>query len=289
MGGLGKLWVVPTPIGNLGDITLRALEVLRSADLIFAEDTRRTRALLTHFDIPSQRRLRSMPAAREGERVEELLEALALGRQVALTSDAGMPGVSDPGSMLVRTALDAGYGIEVLPGASAVPVAVVASGLPGETFTFYGFPPRKQTERHALIHGAMDRYERAVFFESPHRVGLLLEAVAAHDPDRPVALGRELTKKFETWLRGTAAEVSLDLQTSPPRGEYVVVVAGADPALTATKQVGTEEILDALAAAPTHLRPRERAKEVARNLGIPSTEVYAVLVGERSPDSSAEQ
>lgn len=275
--GPGRLVIVPTPIGNLGDMTFRAIDALREADHIFAEDTRRTRQLMSHFEVPARGRLHAMPAEREASRVAAVLTALDLGESVAVVSDAGMPGISDPGALLVRVVLDAGHHVDVLPGASAVPVAIVASGIPAARFTFCGFPPRKQGERHQFLSQAMSRPEAAVFYEAPGRVRALLATVVSIAPDRQVAIGRELTKMHETWIRSNATDAAAILEASEPRGEYVVVIAGSEPKEDATPDL--QMIRAALAATPETERPRARAKQAARALGISTQVVYEVLVG----------
>lgn len=278
--GLGRLVIVPTPIGNLGDMTFRAIDVLRDADRIFAEDTRRTRQLMTHFEVPARGRLQAMPAEREASRIESVLAALDAGECVAVVSDAGMPGISDPGALLVRAVLDAGHLVDVLPGASAVPVAVVAAGIPASRFTFYGFPPRKVGERQQLLGQVMERAEAAIFYEAPGRVRALLDTVLSIDPDRQVAIGRELTKMHETWIRSSATDAAATLEAAEPRGEYVVVIAGADSKeRAADSPPDIETIRAAIAAIPNTERPRARAKLAARALGISTQAVYEVLVG----------
>ncbi|MGB2757229.1 MAG: 16S rRNA (cytidine(1402)-2'-O)-methyltransferase [Acidimicrobiia bacterium] len=276
----GTLFVVPTPIGNLGDMTFRAVDALRDADRIFAEDTRRTRQLMTHFEIPAKGRLHAMPAARERSRIEMLLDALARGERVAIVSDAGMPGISDPGALLVRAALDEGHAVDVLPGASAVPVAVVASGIPADHFTFYGFPPRKATERRTVLTRAMERDEAAIFYEAPGRIRALISTVVEIDAHRAVAVGRELTKMHETWIRSTAGEAAETISATEPRGEYVVVIAAQESqrhSLSAPPEIA--EIRAALEATSKDARPKERAKLAASALGIPVKVAYDVLVG----------
>jgi len=215
--------VCPTPIGNLEDVTLRVLRMLGSADVLACEDTRRTRVLLERHGVEAGE-LVSYHEHNERRRAPELLARVQAGEVVALVSDAGMPVVSDPGFVLVRDCLQAGEKVEVLPGASSVPVALVASGLPPARYLFTGFLPRKRAERARLLAGAP---ETLVAFESPGRLGATLEMLAAEDPERRVAVCRELTKLHEEVLRGTAAELAEHFRGRRTRGEIVLVVAAA--------------------------------------------------------------
>jgi 16S rRNA (cytidine1402-2'-O)-methyltransferase len=219
------LAVCATPIGNLEDVTLRVLTELREADLVLAEDTRHTRGLLERHGIKA--RLLSYHEHNEAARVAELLPRLAAGERIALVSDAGMPAISDPGARLVRAALDAGILVTVLPGASAVETALVASGLAGGRYAFVGFLPRKAGELEALWRETSEWGCPVVAFESPHRLTASLRSLAAFDAGREVAVCRELTKRFEQVARGTAAELA-DRLVEPPKGEITLVVgAGA--------------------------------------------------------------
>jgi 16S rRNA (cytidine1402-2'-O)-methyltransferase len=218
----GRLVVCPTPIGNLRDITLRALDVLREADLIACEDTRHTRTLLDRFEI--QCKLASFHEHNEARRARELVAEIEAGALVALVSDAGMPVVSDPGFVLVRECLAAAVAVEVLPGASAVPVALVASGLPVSRWCFVGFLPRKRGQRERLL---AETSETLVAFESPRRLVSTLQALAYADPGRSVAVCRELTKLHEEVARGSAVELAERYRERPPKGEIVLVVAPA--------------------------------------------------------------
>lgn len=221
----GTLYVCPTPLGNLKDITLRVLETLREVDLIAAEDTRHTRKLLTHYGI--SRPVESYHGHNERAKAAKLVERLERGASVALVSDAGMPGISDPGHRLIVACLQAGLRVEVLPGPSAIVTALVASGLPTDHFTFLGFAPRKSGARRRLLEEIAESGETAVLYESPHRITALMEQLADVMPDRPAALARELTKKFEEVRRGTAAELAASVKDAPPKGEMVVVISGA--------------------------------------------------------------
>jgi 16S rRNA (cytidine1402-2'-O)-methyltransferase len=218
----GRLVVCPTPIGNLRDVTLRVLDTLREADAIACEDTRRTRVLLDSYEISG--RLVSFHEHNERRRAGELVARLRAGETVALVSDAGMPVVSDPGYVLVRECIEAGVAVEVLPGPSAVPVALVASGLPADRWCFVGFLPRKRGQRERLLAEAR---ETLVAFESPHRLAATLDMLAALDPLRRVAVCRELTKLHEEIARGTAAELAERYRARPARGEVVLVIGRA--------------------------------------------------------------
>ncbi|MGH2854686.1 MAG: 16S rRNA (cytidine(1402)-2'-O)-methyltransferase [Solirubrobacteraceae bacterium] len=216
----GRLVVCPTPIGNLEDVTLRVLRTLREADVLACEDTRHTRVLLHRYEI-EPREVVSCHEHNERTRSAGLVERMRAGATVALVSDAGMPVVSDPGFVLVRECLAAGVPVEVLPGPSAVPVALVASGLPSAHWCFVGFLPRKRGQRERLLAEAT---ETLVAFESPRRLPATLELLAQADPQRRVAVCRELTKLHEEVARGTAATLAERYRERPPRGEVVLVV-----------------------------------------------------------------
>lgn len=219
---MGTLYVVGTPIGNLEDITLRAIRILREVALIAAEDTRVSRTLLAAHQISTP--LVSFHEFSGPTRVRRLVDRLATD-DVALISDAGMPGLSDPGYPLIRAALDAGHAVVPIPGPSAILAGLVASGLPMHAFTFHGFLPRKSGERRKLLAAMAESTHTQVLFESPHRlVTALREVVEVLGPDRPVAVGRELTKKFEEVVRGTAAEVLARFERQAPRGEITVLI-----------------------------------------------------------------
>lgn len=219
------LTLVPTPIGNLEDVTLRALRVLREADLIAAEDTRHASVLLRHHGI--HRLLVSLHEHNEAARAEEIVGRLAAGENIALLTDAGTPGISDPGYRTVRACIERGLAFTVLPGPSAILPALVGSGLPLHEFYFGGFLPVKSGRRRAVLESALARRETGIFLESPHRIGKSLAVLAELSPDRPVCVARELSKKFEEYWRGTAAELDARARERPPRGEICLLVAGA--------------------------------------------------------------
>jgi 16S rRNA (cytidine1402-2'-O)-methyltransferase len=224
--GQGRLLVCPTPIGNLEDVTLRVLRVLGEADVLACEDTRRTRVLLDRHGVRA-RSLVSYHEHNEAGRTRELIERMRAGETVALVADAGMPVISDPGFVLVRAALAAGVPVEVLPGPSAVPTALVASGLPPARWCFAGFLPRTRGERARLLAEAS---ATLVAFESPARLAGTLALLAAADPQRPVAVCRELSKVHEQVVRGSAEELAARFEERPPRGEVVLVVGAAGTA-----------------------------------------------------------
>jgi 16S rRNA (cytidine1402-2'-O)-methyltransferase len=219
---MGTLYVVGTPIGNLEDVTVRAIRTLREVDLIAAEDTRVTRILLAAHDIRTP--LTSFHEFSGPTKVRRLVERLA-GADVALVSDAGTPGLSDPGFPLIRAAIEAGVPIVPIPGPSAILTALVVSGLPMHAFCFLGFLPRKAGERRRFLAGLAESTRTAVVFESPHRAAAALRDLAeVLGPDRPLAIGRELTKKFEEIARGTAGELAERFARQTPRGEFTLVI-----------------------------------------------------------------
>ena len=222
----GKLYVVATPIGNLEDMSLRAIRVLREVDLIAAEDTRHTGHLLTRFEIRKQ--LVSYHQFSEARRTAEFLQKFEQGQSIALVSDAGMPGVSDPGERLIRAAVAVGVAVEVVPGPSAPLLALAGSGFPMVPFYFGGFLPVKGGQRRKELLAAAARECTSIYFESPYRVKRLLEDAVTEIPRAQLCLARELTKKFEEYRRGTAAELLAHFQAHEPRGEFCVVIAPAD-------------------------------------------------------------
>lgn len=221
---MSKLYVVPTPIGNLDDITLRAVRVLSDVDLILAEDTRTTQVLLRHLGI--DKRMWSHHKFNEHSAVEAVARTIESGETVALVSDAGTPGISDPGFLLVRTCLEHGIEIETLPGATAFVPALVDSGFPCDRFCFEGFLPAKKGRAKRLRQLAGEE-RTMIFYESPYRLTKTLEQFAeVFGPERPVSVSRELTKKFEQTVRGTLAEVAAHFAAHEPKGEIVVVLGG---------------------------------------------------------------
>jgi len=224
----GLVCFVAGPIGNLGDITARALETLRSADVIACEDTRHSRRLLDHYEIVGKE-LVSLHDRNEAARAIELVARAQSGAHIACISDAGMPGVSDPGYRMLQACIDGGVEIDVLPGPSAVLTALVGSGLPTDAFRFGGFLPHKSGRKETELKNALADTATSLFFESPHRIARTLSLLATLDAGRPVCVARELTKKFQTWHRGSAAEVAAEFNDEArgkARGEITLVIAG---------------------------------------------------------------
>lgn len=223
---MAKLYIVPTPIGNLEDITMRAVRILGEVDFILAEDTRTSAVLLKHLGIDKP--LRSHHKFNEHATVRSVAEAIEAGKNVALVSDAGTPGISDPGFLLVRTCVEQGIEVETLPGATACIPALVQSGFPCDRFCFEGFLPQKKGRQKRLTE--LESESRTIiFYESPFRVVKALEQFAEHfGAERRVAVVREITKKFEQTVRGTLAEAIAHFKSHPPKGEFVIVLAGKD-------------------------------------------------------------
>lgn len=222
------LYFVGTPIGNLGDITLRALEVLRAVDVIAAEDTRHSLRLLGRYEI--HKPLLSFHEHNEARRTQELVGQLQEGRNVAVITDAGLPGISDPGARLIRACVAAQIPYTIIPGASAVPTALLGSGFSAEAFFYGGFLPVKSGGRERDVQAALNRPETTVVFESPHRLAKTLEVFARLGPDRLLCVARELTKQFEEYRRGTGPELLAHYTQHPPKGEITLVVCGQDEA-----------------------------------------------------------
>lgn len=264
----GRLVVCPTPIGNLEDVTLRVLSSLRDADVVACEDTRRTRVLLERYGVDAP--LVSYHEHNELARAAELVERMRNGETVALCSDAGMPLVSDPGHALVQGCVAAGLAVEVLPGPSAALAALVASALPADVWRFVGFLPRKAGALATVFQSA----ETLVAFESPRRVAASLRVLAEADPDRPVAVCRELTKIHEEIVRGTAAELAERYAEQDPRGEVVLVVGGADVVAGPF-----EDAVDAVARlVDAGARTRPAAQVVAELTGQKAKALYDAVV-----------
>ena len=223
----GTLYVVSTPIGNMGDFSFRAIETLRSVALVLAEDTRHSRPLLQKHDIRTK--VASYHEHNEAKATESVLERLQRGDDIALISDAGTPLLSDPGERLVRAAVDAGIKVVPIPGASALLAALVGSGLPTERFAFFGFLPRKGRDRSDLLDEIASSRVTAVLYEGPGRVADTLRELAERSPGRATVVARELTKQFEEFRRGTLEALSAYYDETPPRGEVVILIAGASP------------------------------------------------------------
>jgi 16S rRNA (cytidine1402-2'-O)-methyltransferase len=268
----GKLLVCPTPIGNMDDVTPRVRDALVSADYVACEDTRRTGTLLDRLGIRPAPRLVSNHEGNETTRATELAQRIERGARVALVSDAGMPAISDPGYRLIRTCIDRDLDVEVLPGPSAVPVALVVSGLPTDRWRFEGFLPRRAGEMERVLRST----ETVVAFESPRRVSESLAALAAIAPDRPAAVCRELSKLHEEVLRGTLAELARRMQ-GDVKGEIVLVIG---PAQAEEHDDDISFAVDALRhLVQSGARPRAAATVVAALTGTRANDLYRALTG----------
>ena len=268
----GTLWLVATPIGNLGDISPRAQETLQNAALICCEDTRRTGRLLQHLGISAQA-LAVCNDHTEHRLSQRVVDELAAGRDVAVVSDAGTPGISDPGERLVRAAIDADAIVSAIPGACAAISALVTSGLPTERFVMEGFLPRRGQERTDRLTDIAAEHRTIVLYEAPHRIArTLADLTEVCGGDRQISISRELTKIHEETVRSTLS----DLNIGEPRGEYVIVIAGRTREV---EPITEESIRDALdAALQTGLSRRDAAAEVSRRLGIPRRQAYDLVI-----------
>lgn len=273
----GVLYVVATPIGNLDDITLRAIKILKQVQLVAAEDTRRSGILLRHFGIETS--ILSVHAHNERARVERIVARLAKGESVALVTDAGTPGISDPGAALVAAIRGAGFKVEPIPGASAVAAAISASGVSSQGFTFLGFPPIRLKDRKIWLEQLREasRHRLVVFFEAPHKVrktlGDLAELVK-----RPIIIGREITKLHEEFVSGTISELLSKFEA--PQGEFTVMVPPTDPADEVAAEV-TDDSVVVLFGQITKLREsgskRDAARETGERLGLTAKQVYEII------------
>ena len=274
----GTLFVVATPIGNLEDITLRALRVLREVDVVAAEDTRRTGNLLRHYDIATP--LLSVHEHNEHERIPQVLDRLRQGRSVALVSDAGTPGISDPGAHLVRAAREAGLPVTPIPGASSVAAAVSGAGLPVEPFAFAGFPPIKANNRKQWLEWAQSTPSvTVVAFEAPHRLRKTLTDLQSYLVNRPIMVARELTKLHEEWRLGTA-EQHLAYFTEP-QGEFVLLLLPVENTGVSEREPVDDPVVFALFGQITEtnrgLSRRDTIREVAGRLGLTPKQVYDAI------------
>jgi 16S rRNA (cytidine1402-2'-O)-methyltransferase len=272
----GSLYVVATPIGNLEDITLRALRVLREVAIIAAEDTRRTAKLLSHYSISTP--TTSVHTHNEHRRIRGLLDRLATGDDVALVSDAGTPGISDPGRQLVAAAIERGFKVVAIPGASAVMAALVSSGFSMDAFLFAGFPPRRSKARDEWLRRLSEESVSIVFFEAPHRIKGTLDAAANIFGDRPIMIARELTKMHETLVKGPISHALGAL--GEPRGEYTVVVSAVDDRAESIDELPAAGPLLAEFGHITEsgaLSRRDAIAQLARKYGRPPREVYAAI------------
>ena len=278
--GAGSIVLVGTPIGNLGDLSPRAVEALRHATVVLCEDTRRTRALLTAIGVPAPR-LEAVHTHNEAAGAARAVRLAQEGARVVVVSDAGMPGISDPGQRVVRAALDAGVTVSTVPGPTAAVSALVVSGLDAERWCFEGFLPRSGALRSSRLQALATETRTSVLYESPHRVVRTLTDLEAHcGAERPVSVGRELTKLHEEVWRGTLAEAVAKVREQPPRGEWVIVVAGA-PA----REVTDAAISDRLAAlVDAGADRREAVAEVSLDLGVSRRRVYDLALALRAPN-----
>ncbi len=281
----GKLVLVGTPIGNLGDLSDRAREVLTTADLICCEDTRRTRGLLSAFGISAKGatgdRLLSVHEHNEAGRAASVIGCLAGGGTVAVVTDAGMPGISDPGSLLVEAVIGAGYPVSVVPGATSVIAALVVSGLATDRFCVEGFLPRKGGERRERLQAVMADERTTVFLEAPGRVAATLADLAEFDPARRVAVARELTKVHEEVWRGRADVAATEWAAREVRGEVVLVVAGAEPAGPVSDEAVETAVRQWLASGSAD-GPRQIAEALSDSLGVARRRVYESVLRIRS-------
>ena len=270
------LYIVSTPIGNLQDVTLRALAILNEVERVYAEDTRRTRVLFDRHDLHTP--LRSLHAHNEASKVDEILQLLEGGADIALVSDAGTPLVSDPGDRLVRRVLDAGHEVVPVPGASAVLASLVASGLPAGSFTFIGFLPRKKASRRDRIERLANSDHAVVLFEAPARLSALLADLAeVAGPSRPIAVARELTKLHEEVFRGTVAEALDRFEGTTPKGEVTVVLAAAPEA--AEDEEGARALAAELLAEGASAT--DVVREVTERFGLGRNAAYRLVQGIR--------
>lgn len=278
MTGSGRLHVCATPIGNLGDITLRVLDVLRAADTVLAEDTRVTRKLFSRYDIRT--RLERYDDATADRRTPEIVERLLGGEHIALVSDAGTPGISDPGARLVDATIDAGVGVDVLPGASAITTALVASGLPTHAFFFGGFLPRKSGDRSRLFESLKALDATLIFYESPRRTVASLAALAEGLPGRRGAMARELTKLHEEVVRGPLDELAATIAARENELKGEVVLLAGPPPRGASQAVDPELVMSRVQALVAAGESKASAvKIVARQLGVARNAVYEIAHG----------
>lgn len=273
----GVLYVVATPIGNLDDMTLRALKVLKQVQLVAAEDTRRTGILLRHFNIETS--ILSVHEHNEGARIERIVGRLAKGESVALVTDAGTPGISDPGATLVAAVREAGFTVEPIPGASAVAAAISASGISSQGFVFLGFPPLRGKDRKRWLDDLTEAAQKrlVVFFEAPHKVRKTLEELSLL-VKRPIIVARELTKIHEEFVKGTAEE--LLVRFKEPQGEFTVMVPPADPSESTREAATDEEVVELfgqITDSGLFETKRDVAREVGDRLGMTAKQVYDVM------------
>lgn len=275
----GKLYLVATPLGNLEDITYRALRILSEVDLIAAEDTRHTLKLLNHFEI--KRKMISYFLHNERERTGEIIDKLLSGSDVALVSDAGMPGISDPGYMLVVEAVKKGITVVPIPGASAVITALAASGLPTDSFWFEGFLPRKAKERAEILAELAQVRGTIVIYEAPHRLGVTVKHIYEVLGDREAVLARELTKVHEEFIRGTLAEIIAWIEKNTLKGEFTILIAGKTDAKNRQNSTKQNNSMNGIEDNIEGLSLRQRLKKIADETGKTSKEIYQLYLREK--------
>ena len=277
------LYLVATPIGNLEDITLRALRVLKEVDVIACEDTRHTRKLLDHFGISKP--TVSYHEHNEQSRAQELTARLLSGASIALVTDAGTPGISDPAYRIVSATIDAGISVIPIPGATAMIAGLIASGLPTDAFLFVGFLPAKRQARRAKLIELQSVRETIVCYEAPHRIKETLSEAREVLGNRQASLAREITKLYEQFMRGTLAEISAQLQGSEPRGEMTLVIAGAskEENLTLQNNSSINDQLEQLMK-DTGLSRNDAMKQLARIRGVSKKEIYSLLLKEKEAE-----
>ncbi len=278
MVSYGKLFLCPTPIGNLGDITARTLDTLRSVDLIAAEDTRNTLKLLNHFEIDVP--MTSYYEHNKAQKGEMLIERIKSGQNIALVSDAGTPAISDPGEDLVRQAISQGIEVVPLPGAAAFTTALIASGMPTGRFSFEGFLSTNKRHRRIHLDEVKNDTRTLIFYEAPHKLISTLSDMLEVFGDREIVLARELTKKFEEFFRTTLSGALARYESEAPRGEFVLIIKGADKdALKAEKQAALPSAEELLARYSLDgLRGKELTNRVAEELELPKREVYDIYL-----------
>ncbi|MBE6099131.1 MAG: 16S rRNA (cytidine(1402)-2'-O)-methyltransferase [Anaerovibrio sp.] len=277
----GMLYLSATPIGNLEDMTLRGIRMLGEADLIAAEDTRHSRKLLAHFDIHTP--LTSYHEHNKLDKGPELVEKMLAGDTIVCISDAGLPGISDPGAHLAQLAIDAGIKVSPLPGANAALSALICSGLDTTAFTFYGFLPKTGKKRRELLEQIARKTETLIFYEAPHHLKSTLgDLVKALGPHRPAATARELTKKFEEFRRCTLGDLADYYREHEPKGEFVIIVGGYDndeaDLVGPAEQLSPRELVEQMEAAG--MGRKEAMRETAKKLGISRRDVYQALLDE---------
>lgn len=277
---LGNLYLVATPIGNLEDMTYRGVRILNEVDLIAAEDTRNTRKLLAHYDIHTP--LTSYHEHNKFTKGPELIEKLLAGTNIAMVSDAGYPGISDPGTHLAQLAIKAGIAVSPIPGANAALSALICSGIDTTNFTFIGFLPKTAKKRRELLSSLVKRQETLIFYETPyHLKDMLKELITTFGKERRASACRELTKKFEEFIRGSLQDILTHFSENEPRGEFVVVVAGADEAAL-SQEIDSEETLSPVELVQKYMDEgidkKEAMRKAAKELNLSRRDVYQALL-----------